>query len=224
MCLRFLEVLPREAKLTHRSMQCANLAILRSPVWDSCALVLLPGCTTSGVTLHPGVGVPGIPSPAVSWLPHGRSWNSHGIFKLDRVSLGGLPEARGKWLAEILIEFHHGMDSIVHMHQRFVHGIAFGHEFREHRTGHGIATFRLPSADKRDFINMHHIVHLLLPFPFGPRSFCSGRYRTLGLLILSTQRIWAEGPLRVVMVSFGSSNVLPPALILALAPWWFSKL
>ena len=38
MCLRFLEVLPREAKLAHRSMQCTNLEILRSPVWESCTL------------------------------------------------------------------------------------------------------------------------------------------------------------------------------------------
>ena len=28
MCLRFLEVLPREAKLANRSMQCANFQIL----------------------------------------------------------------------------------------------------------------------------------------------------------------------------------------------------
>src|SRR4030095_8995836 len=39
MCLRFLEVLPREAQLAHRSMQGAHLEILRSPVWDSRALV-----------------------------------------------------------------------------------------------------------------------------------------------------------------------------------------
>src|SRR5438874_9319626 len=39
MGLRFLEVLPREAKLAHHSMQGADLEILRSPVWDSGALV-----------------------------------------------------------------------------------------------------------------------------------------------------------------------------------------
>jgi hypothetical protein len=38
MDLRFLKFLLRETKLANRSMQCANLKILRSPVWDSCAL------------------------------------------------------------------------------------------------------------------------------------------------------------------------------------------
>ena len=38
MGLRFLEVLPRKAKLANRSMQCANFKILRSPVWDGRAL------------------------------------------------------------------------------------------------------------------------------------------------------------------------------------------
>jgi len=83
------------------------------------------------VTLHPDVGVRGSPSAAVFWLPHGRSWNSHGILKLDRVSLWGLPEGRGKWLAEILIKFYNGLDGILHVQQCFVYGIAFCHEFRE---------------------------------------------------------------------------------------------
>jgi hypothetical protein len=78
---------------------------------------------------------------------------------LDRVSLGGLPEARGKGLAEIFVEFHHGLDGILHMQQSFVYGVAFCHEFREQGTGHSIATFRLTGEYKRDFIDMHHVLN-----------------------------------------------------------------
>jgi hypothetical protein len=83
------------------------------------------------VTLYLDVEAPDSPSAAVSWRPHGRSWNSNGIFKLNCVSLGGLLETRWKWLPEILIEFHHSLDGILYVQQRVVYGVTFGHEFRE---------------------------------------------------------------------------------------------
>ena len=48
---------------------------------------------------------------------YGKSWYRHGIFNLDSVSLQRLPEARGKRLAQILVEFHHGVDSILDVRQ-----------------------------------------------------------------------------------------------------------
>src|SRR5262249_7135117 len=105
------------------------------------------------------VGVLGSPSAAVSWRPHGRSWNSHGIVKLDGVRIGRLPEGRWQWLAEILVEFHHSLDGIVHMQQGFIYGITFGHEFRQERTRHRIAAFRLTGEDQWDFIDRHQISH-----------------------------------------------------------------
>ena len=50
MGLRFLEVLSREAQLAHRSMQGAHLEILRSPVWDGCAL---PHCRIVPLPMGP---------------------------------------------------------------------------------------------------------------------------------------------------------------------------